>query len=101
MTSVGGVSVSCSVPAVSVDGVVRPFPLGVDSEQRLLTELKAYKAISAQRLPNRQGAPSLAVQVIFACETIPCRVKVGLQMFEVTPNDSTRAAMYPLPETQS
>ena len=84
VTSVGGVPVSCSVPAVSVDGVVRPIPLSADSEHRLLTELKAYKATSVLRLSNRQGEPSLAVRVTFACETLPCRVKVGLQVFEVT-----------------
>ena len=38
-----------------------------------------------QRLSNRQGAPPLAVRVTFACETLPCRVKVGIQVFEVTP----------------
>ena len=37
VTSVGCVPVSCSVPAVSVDGVVRPIPFGTDSEHRLLT----------------------------------------------------------------
>ena len=46
VTSVGGVPVSCSVPALSVDGVVRPIPLGTDSDHRLLTELKAYTATS-------------------------------------------------------
>ena len=66
-------------------GSVRPIPLGTDSEHRPLTELKAYKATSVQRLPNRQGAPSLAVRVTFTCEALPCRVKVGLQVFEVTP----------------
>ena len=84
VTSVGGVPVSCSVPTVSVNGVVRPIPLGADSEHKLLTELKAYEATSVQRLPNRQGAPSLAVRVTFTCEALPCRVKVGLQVFEVT-----------------
>ena len=84
VTSVGGVPVSCSVPAVSVDGVVRPIPLGADSAHRLLAELKAYKATSVQRLSNRQGAPSFAVRVTFAREALPCRVKVDLQVFEVT-----------------
>ena len=84
VTSVGGVPVSCSVPAVSVDGVVRPIPLGADSAHRLLAELKAYKATSVQRLSNRQGAPSFAVRVTFAREALPCRVKVDLQVFDVT-----------------
>ena len=85
VTSVGGVPVSCSVPAVSVDGVVRPIPLGADAEQRLLADLASYKATAVQRLLNRQGAPSLAVRVTYACETLPCQVKVGLQVFEVAP----------------
>ena len=79
--------VSCSVPAVSVDGVVRPFPLGSDAEQRLLSVLKSYQATAVQRLLNRLGAPSLAVRMTFACEAcevLPCRVKVGLQVVEVT-----------------
>ena len=37
-----------------------------------------------QRLSNRQGAQPLAVRVTFACETLPCRVKVGLHVFQVT-----------------
>ena len=85
VTSVVGVPVSCSVPAVSVDGVVRPTPLGSDAEQRLLSDLTSYQATAVQRLLNRLGAPSLAVRVTFACEALPCQVKVGLQVFEVTP----------------
>ena len=80
-----GVPVSCSVPAVSVDGVVRPTPLGSDAEQRLLSDLTSYQATAVQRLLNRLGAPSLAVRVTFACEALPCQVKVGLQVLEVTP----------------
>ena len=57
----------------------------VQTQNTLLTEVKAYKATSVQRLPSRQGAPSLAVRLTFACEALPCRVKVGLQMFVVTP----------------
>ena len=56
------------VPAVSVDGVVRPISLGADAEQRLLTDLTPYQATVVQRLLNRQGAPSLAVRVTFSCE---------------------------------
>ena len=84
LCGVGGLLVSCSVPAVSVGGVVRPITLGTDAEHRLLTQLKAYEATSVQRLPSRQGSPSLAVRVSFACEALPYRVKVGLHVFEVT-----------------
>ena len=55
VTSVGGVPVSCSVPAVSVDGVVRPIQLGAEAEQRLLADLTSYQAMSVQRLLHRQG----------------------------------------------
>ena len=52
--SVGGVPVSCSVPAVSVGGVVRPTPLRSDIEQRILSDLTSYQATAVQRLLSWQ-----------------------------------------------
>ena len=55
------------------------------TQNRLLSDLTSYQATAVQHLLNRQGALSLAVRVTFACEAIPCQVKAGLQVFEVTP----------------
>ena len=73
------------VPNLSIDRLDRPIPLGSDTEQRLLSDLKSYQAIAVQRQLNRQGALLLAVRVTIACEALPCQVKGGFQVFEVTP----------------
>ena len=59
-----------------------------------MKDLRSYKATAVHRLTNREGVASLAVWVTDVLEAIPCRVKGGLQLFQVDPLRSTRATLH-------
>ena len=60
MTSVGGgggrggegVPVSATMPARTVDGVIRPIPLASEVEDRFVEDLQSYLIAAVHRLTN-------------------------------------------------
>ena len=81
---VGGVPLACSIPRVTVEGVIKPLPLYSEALRRAVTELCPYKVLSAERLKNRDGTPSHAVRVTFALQSLPFEVRRGLEVMRVT-----------------
>lgn len=85
LETIGGVPVACTTPRATVEGVVKPLPLENEALKRAVAELRPYKAISAERLRNRDGTPSHAVRVTFGLRTLPTEVRLGLEVMRVSP----------------
>lgn len=80
-TDLAGVTVKCSTPQIKTMGVIKPIPHGVDLDR--FTSVDGITG--ATRLKTKQNAPSRSVCLSFSSPILPPNIKIGNQVFVVTP----------------